>query len=133
MRSVLTLPYGHAGNLTASAWMNAGGGGIFAATRGYRMPAAGWIALHAAEGQISLSTSGNVTLQVLINDAIQTALNLVRQAADGNGAFSLSASAVRRAVPFAAGDRIHVFAQETGEMGWSDTVGYVLAVVDRMK
>lgn len=100
------------------------------AASGMRMARDGSIIAHSTHLALTTATSGDVTLEVQINNVNQGTLENEFLAALGVGQTDASVTVVRDSVPFSAGDIIHLMANVTGTMQWDNVMGYIEVVFD---
>ena len=93
-------------------------------TIGYRMLRSGSIVGHSTLINIIDDNNGDMTFEVRINDVNQASLETEFLSSLGTGVKSDSVTFARHNANFVAGDIIQIFAQETGQMSYTNAVGY---------
>jgi hypothetical protein len=125
-----TFPY-YFGAKTVSGALRAIGGTVFTGTRGYRMPAPGWIVAHSCQYTVDVATSGFGAFELLLNGNPQTVGVLRVESSDGTGDDGKHAMLKRKALRFDAGDVIGAFWSESGTLELDAITGLITVVLAR--
>lgn len=125
-----TYHYGEASSTSADAYAAGPDGIVMTSTIGYRMPKAGSIVRHTCLVNVTTATSDDVTMEIRVNNTNQSDLELEFASSGGTGVKSKNRSVDRNKIPFAEGDIIQVYMNETGTMVWDSVIGSFEVIFD---
>lgn len=125
-----TFSYGEATSTSADAYAAGPDGVVMTSTIGYRMPKSGSIVRHSCLVNVTTATGGDTTFEIRVNNTNKASLELEFLASAGTGVKSKNVSVERNSIPFAEGDIIQVFMNETTTMVWDSVIGFFEVIFD---
>lgn len=97
---------------------------------GLLMPSKGSIVHHVCLANITGAVSGDMTVEIRVNDTNQAGGELEFNSSAGTGVKKKNVLIDRHAVSFTDDDLIQIYLNETGDMTWDSLLGYIEVLFD---